>query len=76
MDQGPGISPEDLAMIFDTFYQVERGDTRIPGGWGLGLAIAKALVLEHRGAIWAESVVGEGSTFVFELPKVFGGTPE
>ena len=71
-DSGPGIPESELEAIFDRFHQVVGGDDRLPGGWGLGLAIAKAIVDEHGGNIWAESVVGVGSTFSFELPTEFG----
>ena len=52
-------------MIFDEFYQVERGKY---GGTGLGLAITRRLVEEHGGNIWATSQLGKGSTFYFTLP--------
>jgi signal transduction histidine kinase len=73
-DTGPGIPPEDLARLFDRFWQKRRADRR---GVGLGLAIAKGIVEAHGGRIWAESRVGEGSTFLFALPAetVAGGGP-
>jgi PAS domain S-box-containing protein len=64
VDQGAGIAPEDLPRVFGKFQQV--GDQR-KGGTGLGLAITQAYVNEHRGKIWAESRVGEGSRFIFAL---------
>jgi len=66
IDQGPGIPPEDLERVFGKFQQV--GDTRRKGGTGLGLAISQALVIEHRGRIWVESKLNEGSRFNFVLP--------
>lgn len=68
-DQGPGIAPEDMALIFQKFRQGSNPDNPLVKGTGLGLAIAKALVAEHGGDIGVESVVGEGSTFWFTLPK-------
>jgi signal transduction histidine kinase len=65
-DQGCGIREEDLDRIFGKFQQV--GSPQRGGGTGLGLAITHALVTEHRGKIWVESRVGEGSCFVFRLP--------
>jgi PAS domain S-box-containing protein len=67
-DQGTGIAPHDLQKIFEPFTQC--GDTLKdkPKGTGLGLAICKQIVEAHRGAIWAESVVGQGSTFHVTLP--------
>lgn len=64
-DTGVGIPEADLERIFEEFYQVESGKY---GGIGLGLAIAKRLVEEHGGKIWATSQIGKGSTFFFTLP--------
>ncbi|HDJ38774.1 MAG TPA: sensor histidine kinase [Methanosarcinales archaeon] len=63
-DTGIGISPDDLAHIFEEFWQVEKSK-----GTGLGLMISANIVREHGGAIWATSNVGAGSTFGFMLPK-------
>jgi signal transduction histidine kinase len=65
-DNGPGISPGDVAHLFENFWQARRNDHR---GVGLGLAIAKAVVEAHGGKIWCESAVGHGSTFSFTLPR-------
>ena len=67
-DTGEGLPPEDLPLVFARFYRVDRSRTRSTGGAGLGLTIAKQLVEAHGGAISAESVLGQGSRFVFELP--------
>lgn len=64
-DTGVGIAPEDLPRVFERFYKA-RGSRS--GGAGLGLAIAKHIVLAHGGRIWAESVPGRGSTFYVALP--------
>jgi signal transduction histidine kinase len=68
-DTGPGIPPEDLPRIFDRFYRVDRSRTRSTGGSGLGLAIVKQLVEAQGGSVWADSVMGKGSTFTFRLPR-------
>ena len=68
-DQGRGIPKEQVARIFDRFYQVDASDSRVYNGTGLGLAISKWIVTEHGGSIWVESELGMGSTFSFELPK-------
>ncbi len=67
-DTGEGIPPDELAAIFDKFYQVRTNGRGKTPGTGLGLAIAKSLVELQRGRIWAESEVGRGSRFVFTLP--------
>ncbi len=64
-DRGAGISEEQLPRIFDRFWQAQP---RNRAGTGLGLAIAKGIVEAHGGRIWAQSRVGEGSSFFFTLP--------
>jgi signal transduction histidine kinase len=64
-DTGTGIPADMLEAIFDRFRQVAGGDRR---GLGLGLYIARCIVHAHGGRIWAESRIGEGSTFFFTVP--------
>lgn len=64
-DTGPGIAPDQLDMIFDSFTQADSSLTRRFGGTGLGLAISKRIVGMMDGRIWAESELGQGSTFLF-----------
>ena len=67
-DTGQGIAPEDLPHVFDRFYRADPSRSRSTGGTGLGLTIARRLVEAHRGAIEAESAVGQGSRFIIRLP--------
>lgn len=67
-DQGRGIPPDKLEIVFERFQQVDVSDSRQKGGTGLGLAICRSIVQQHGGRIWVESVVGEGSTFFLTLP--------
>jgi signal transduction histidine kinase len=69
-DSGPGIKEEDIPKLFRHFEQLEKGTERRTGGTGLGLAISKEIVEMHGGKIWAESVYGQGATFIFNLPIV------
>jgi signal transduction histidine kinase len=66
-DTGCGIPANKLHAIFDKYTQIARNDRR---GMGLGLYIAKCIVQAHGGRLWAESTVGQGSTFYFTLPAV------
>ncbi len=68
IDEGIGISHDNLEKIFEKFQQVEDSFTRREGGTGLGLSISREIVHHHGGKIWAESKVGEGSVFAFTLP--------
>jgi signal transduction histidine kinase len=69
-DEGLGIPPDKLDLVFEQFYQVEDHMTRRYGGLGLGLAITREIVNLHGGRIWAESPgLGHGSTFKIVLPR-------
>ena len=67
-DSGPGIPADSLVSIFEKFHQGSRLGPHTPQGTGLGLAIAKSIITAHGGKIWAESELGQGSTFIFVLP--------
>ncbi|MGC9528584.1 MAG: PAS domain S-box protein [Limnospira sp.] len=67
-DRGRGIPPDKLESIFGRFQQVDASDSRQNGGTGLGLAICRSIVRQHGGKIWAQSTLGEGSTFFVSLP--------
>lgn len=72
-DTGCGISKEDLVKVFDQFSQADGTATRNIGGSGLGLAITKKLVELHGGQIRVTSIVGRGTTFSFNMPRVKKG---
>ncbi len=67
-DTGVGIKPESLEAIFDAYNQADKSTHRLYGGTGLGLSVCKSLVNLMGGHIWANSVVGEGTTFKVLLP--------
>jgi two-component system sensor histidine kinase GlrK len=67
-DSGPGIPAESLTSIFEKFNQGSRQAPHARQGTGLGLAIANSIITSHGGKIWAESELGQGSTFIFVLP--------
>jgi PAS domain S-box-containing protein len=75
IDQGIGLSREDLAQLFDKFYRSEREEVQMVRGTGLGLYIARNLVEMQDGMMWAESELGRGSAFCFTLPCVQNAQP-
>jgi two-component system sensor histidine kinase CiaH len=64
---GEGIASEHLTRIFDRFYRTDASRVRKQGGYGLGLAIAKSIIEQHKGKIYAKSVVGESTTFYVQI---------
>lgn len=67
-DEGIGIREEDLPRLFERFYRVRDVETRNISGFGIGLYLCAEIIKRHNGKIWAESRLGEGSTFYFTLP--------
>ncbi len=72
-DTGVGIPAEDLPHVFERFYRVDKSRSQEGGGTGIGLAVARSLVEQMGGTISATSTIGEGATFLVELP---GGPPK
>ncbi len=66
-DTGPGIAPDEQEKIFEPFYRGNQNN-RIKQGMGLGLSIARDLILAHGGEILLESKLGEGSAFTMRIP--------
>ena len=69
-DTGPGISPQERAVIFEEYKQAGEASVK-RRGTGLGLAIARRLVLMHGGLITVDSEIGKGATFTVTLPFWF-----
>jgi heavy metal sensor kinase len=68
IDEGPGIDAQHRTKVFDRFFRADAGRSRIDGGYGLGLAIAKASIERQGGRIEVTSELGRGSTFRICLP--------
>jgi signal transduction histidine kinase len=68
LDDGPGVPPDDMAHVFDRFYQADPGRDRTSGTSGLGLAITRAIVEAHGGITGVENLPGGGARFWLEIP--------
>ena len=68
-DRGPGMAPPEYETVFERFTRLDPSRQRDSGGLGLGLAIARALVLAHGGEMGAGARSGGGSRFWFRLPR-------
>jgi len=69
-DTGPGIKEEDKNKLFKYFQQLDIKSDKHIKGTGLGLAICKEIVEAHKGKIWVESTLEQGSSFIVDLPKI------
>jgi signal transduction histidine kinase len=67
MDQGEGIPQEEISMIWERLHRIEKSRSRLTGGSGLGLPIAKEIIHKHGGRIEVESTLGKGTTFTIYL---------
>ena len=67
-DSGSGIEAADLSRIFGRFSRIDAGRSREIGGFGLGLAVGKAIAEAHHGSVQVRSTVGKGSAFELMLP--------
>jgi len=70
-DNGRGISEKSLNNIFERFYKADKARSNHSNGTGLGLYIAKKIVMNHEGRIWAKSQEGKGTSIFFTLKKTY-----
>ena len=75
-DEGIGIKPEELQVLFKPFRQAASGREINHQGMGLGLAITKKLVELHGGTVWIESDWGKGTSVFFKIPMIVDATSE
>ncbi|MCK2241447.1 MULTISPECIES: ATP-binding protein [unclassified Crossiella] len=73
-DNGSGIDPEELPLVFDRFWRAEKSRSRRTGGSGLGLVIVRRLTEAQGGAVTATSTLGQGSAFTLRLPAAASGS--
>jgi two-component system sensor histidine kinase CiaH len=66
---GDVIEPDHLERIFERFYRIDSSRDRETGGYGLGLSIARSIVKQHKGKIYAKSKLGEFTSFIVEIPN-------
>lgn len=71
-DTGIGIPAQDIPHLSERFYRVDKARSREAGGAGLGLAIARSIVMQHEGALRLESAFGQGTLATLELPSAPG----
>jgi two-component system sensor histidine kinase VicK len=69
-DEGMGISETDLPRLFERYYRVKEAEAKHISGFGIGLYLCSEIIKHHGGNIWAESQLGNGSTFYFDLPVI------
>jgi len=69
VDNGSGISKQELPFIFERFYRADKSRNRLTGGSGIGLTIVKSITNAHGGSIDVQSEPGQGSVFTVRLPK-------
>jgi signal transduction histidine kinase len=69
VDRGIGIPVDEIPRLFERFHRARNVSSRYYGGLGLGLYIARAIVLAHDGSISVESEEGSGSSFTIVLPR-------
>jgi len=74
-DHGPGIPEKCRERVFERFYRVDKGRSRLLGGTGLGLSIVRHAIERNGGRVWVESPEHEGSRFVVLLPAVHPSAP-
>lgn len=74
-DTGPGLSPEQIKVVFEPYQQSDGSVKRRYGGTGLGLAITEKLIAAMGGKVHVQSKLGEGSVFSFELPLLYDDKP-
>ena len=69
-DYGEGIEENELPLLFEPFYRVDKSRSRQTGGFGLGLSLCKTIIESHGGKIKVESSIGEGTTFFLTIPLI------
>jgi two-component system sensor histidine kinase KdpD len=74
-DTGPGIPPQERERVFEIFHRLDSSDAREVYGHGLGLHLARRLLVAMDGNIWADEAPGGGARLTFWLPRAPEATP-
>ena len=75
-DEGPGLTEGQQALVFERFYRADPARSRAHGGSGLGLSIARAIIVDQGGELTVTSSPDGGSTFTIALPVTAPSQPE
>ena len=75
-DDGPGLSPEDAARVFERFFRADASRSRRFGGAGLGLSIVASITKAHGGTVTAAPAPGGGTVFTVRLPLAGAPPPD
>lgn len=75
-DEGPGVMPRERVRIWEPFYRLERDANSAVAGSGIGLAVVREFMEQHRGRVWVENAPIKGARFIMEFPDAWRTVPQ